>query len=252
MSGRRILVLDGQDRAGLAAIRSLHASGYRVSAAANSRIAAGRWSRASSGGVVLPDLRFTSASEFVGRLEQYLRVNDHELVLPGTDETLYVLARFRAGLERYVQVGVPNLETVERALDKTRLAAESRNVGIPAPDGILCEGPDEALAAAREFGYPVMIKGTRAISLVDDMVKRFPSRRVRDDDELRLIQGQVGACIMQRVEAGSLVSFGGVMGDDGLLGTVVSRYRRTWPPKAGSVSFSETIEPPGDLVERVQ
>jgi predicted ATP-grasp superfamily ATP-dependent carboligase len=209
------------------------------------------WSRACSGGVILPDLRFSSASDWVARLEGHLAANDYDLLLPGTDESLYLLARFRAELERHVQVGVPDIGVVERALDKARLASEGTNVGLPAPEGILCNALDEALAAARELRYPVMVKGACAISLQDGKVRRFPSRRVSDDDELRLAHEQVGACIVQAVEAGSLVSFGGVMSDEGLLGTVISRYRRTWPPGAGSVSFSQTIEPPGDLVERV-
>jgi predicted ATP-grasp superfamily ATP-dependent carboligase len=51
---------------------------------------------------------------------------------------------------------------------------------------------------------------------------------------------------------GSVAAFLGVATDDGLLGMVLNRYLRTWPPVAGMASFSETATVPPWLAERVR
>jgi hypothetical protein len=56
--------------------------------------------------------------------------------------------------------------------------------------------------------------------------------------------------LLQRHEPGPLVSLAGVFADGRLRGRVFSRYRRTWPPHAGPVSCSETVEAPPALVDR--
>ena len=58
---------------------------------------------------------------------------------------------------------------------------------------------------------------------------------------------------VQRFEEGAApVSVGGVIASGRLLGSAVSRYRRLWPPEAGSVAFSETIAPPPGLLDRTE
>ncbi|MBA3263610.1 MAG: NAD(P)-binding domain-containing protein [Thermoleophilaceae bacterium] len=58
-------------------------------------------------------------------------------------------------------------------------------------------------------------------------------------------------CLVERAEDGKIVSFAGVLADGRLLATAVSRYVRTWYPEGGNVCFSETIEVPSSLSERV-
>jgi predicted ATP-grasp superfamily ATP-dependent carboligase len=53
--------------------------------------------------------------------------------------------------------------------------------------------------------------------------------------------------LVQRPMTGEPLSVGGVFADGRLLTYAASRYARTWPPRAGNVSFSETIELPPEL-----
>jgi thioredoxin reductase len=47
------------------------------------------------------------------------------------------------------------------------------------------------------------------------------------------------------------VSFAGILADGRLLGTAMSRYLRTWYPRAGNACFSRSIEAPAWLPERI-
>jgi predicted ATP-grasp superfamily ATP-dependent carboligase len=247
----RILVTDAQDRPALAAIRSLHAAGYRVSATANTRVAPGLWSRGCCGRAILPDPG-AGVDDFIARLDDVLRRDRPDVLVPGTDETLYAVSLRRDRLMSGVTIGLPGHRIVERALDKSCLATEAERVGLATPEGRVCEGRPAALAAAREFGFPVLVKGVRTIAEAGGRLTRYPTRLVDGESELGMALGQFGTCIVQRRETGDLISFAGVATERGLLASVVSRYHRTWPPVAGQASFLETITPPLDLRERVR
>jgi hypothetical protein len=73
-----------------------------------------------------------------------------------------------------------------------------------------------------------------------------------DPAELYVAARSFEEFIVQRHIAGDLISFGGVSIDTGLLGFVVSRYSRTWPPRAGNAAFAETIEAPDGLADRIE
>jgi predicted ATP-grasp superfamily ATP-dependent carboligase len=251
MTAPRILVMDVQHRSGLAAMRCLHDAGYEVSASARARASAGLRSRAYSAHVVLPDIRLGMAA-FVTRLEEFLASLPHDLLLPGTDQSLVAVSAHRERLGRLVELGLPSMPVVHRSLDKVALAREAERAGLATPEGRVCATVDEALAAARDFGFPVLVKGVRTIERRGDAVIRYPSRLVADERAMREAQVEIGTCIVQRRVAGDVLSFGGVITDDGLIGAVLSRYRRTWPPTAGNVTCSETIVLPDGLLERVR
>ncbi len=96
------------------------------------------------------------------------------------------------------------------------------------------------------------MKSTRAVaSAGDGRFVRPPTALVADERELAAAQEPLGRCIVQQRVDGRIVSYAAVATDGGLRGAVVSRYVRTWPPAAGSVSFSETIAAPPELHRRV-
>jgi predicted ATP-grasp superfamily ATP-dependent carboligase len=251
MGVSRILVTDAYDRQGLAAVRCLHEAGYRVSAAANTWVAPGLWSRSCSDATVLPDPR-ESFDEFIDGLEERLREDRYDVLIPGKDEDLYAISRRRHRIEPYVALGLPDHGVVERALDRACLTREAEKVGLAGPAGHVCDQIEQALDLARAFGFPVVVKPVGTITEVDGRLVRHSSRLVLHEQALRDAQQYIGKCIVQRQEPGNVISFGGVATERGLLGSVISRYRRTWPPHAGSVCFSETIASPGALTEQVK
>lgn len=246
----RVLASDAQERSVLAAIRCLAASGFTVSAVAASRQAPGLWSVAPARRLVAPDPR-ADTEGFVRTLETILGRTPHDLLLPGTDASLLTVSRHRDRLEPYVTLGLPSREAVERSLDREQLGIEAAQAGLSFPESRGCRTSAEAALAARELGYPVLVKPVQTVVESAGFVDRRSTVLAHDDRAAQSAATAFGSCIVQRRLEGSVVSVAGVATDDGLVGIAVSRYWRTWPPEAGNVCFSETISCPPGLAERV-
>jgi predicted ATP-grasp superfamily ATP-dependent carboligase len=188
---------------------------------------------------------------FIARLEELVRSDRYDILLPGTDAALLAVSRHRDRLVPYVKLGLPAHDVVERALNRSDLAAAADRVGLAPPEQRLCVNRDEAASAANAFGYPVLVKPVRTAVERDGAATRWASALVRDRVALEEAVSTFGQCIVQRRLSGRVVSFGGVVAGGELLGFSVSRYVRTWPPDGGNVSFSETVAAPTDLPERV-
>lgn len=248
--GRRILLTDAQERAVLASLRCLSADGFELTAVGTSRAAPGLWSRAAGARRLAPDSR-SDLEGFLTRIEALLRERRHELLLAGTDASLLTLSRYRALFTPHVELGLPRHEVIARALDKRRVAQAAARVGLAAPTERVCADLDSALAAAAEFAFPVAVKPIETVVEIGGIARRRASRLVADQRALAHAVGAFGACIVQRWARGDVVSIGGVATGDGLLAHVASRYIRMWPAAGGNVAFSETIEVPAQLLERV-
>ena len=247
----RVLITDAQERSVLAACRSLGRRGYVVDAAGSERPAVTHWSRFCANRLWTADPKADPA-EFVADLSRIVGGEDYDVLIPGTDASLLAISRGREQVEPHVKLGLPAPEIVERSLSKVALLELSAQAGIPAPETAVCTEPEAVLEAARRFGYPVMLKSGVVVFERDGELRRLGSAVVHDEPSLRRLLRQYGdSWLVQRVEPGALLSFAGVMADGRLLAPAVSRYRRTWPPEAGSVAFSETIEPPAGLSEKV-
>jgi predicted ATP-grasp superfamily ATP-dependent carboligase len=253
MSDRpRVLITNAEERSMLAACRSLQRSGYAVTAASASALACTKWSRACARRAMIDDPRKDS-QRFLEQLIAELRDTPHAVLIPGSDSALLAISQGRERLEELTRVGLPGPEVVERVLDREVLEQSAAGVGFAAPGSIRCSDPTEALRAAVELGFPVVLKSAHAASAGEHSTQGAPkSRVVANEGELRRHAPFFGnPLLVQRRLAGELISFGGVIAGGRMLGVAVSLYLRTWPPSAGSVCFSETIEPPRELEERV-
>ena len=247
----RVLVTDAQDLPGLAAIRSLHAAGFAVSATAIRRLAPGAWSRACSDCVGLPDPGL-DVRGYVAALREHARAGDFNVLVAGTDETLYAVSRYREQLTDHVALGLPPHAVVQRALDKACLGDAARAAGLASPESHVCHTSAGARDAARAIGFPVLVKPIAVISERDGRLIRHPGRLVVDEEALHAAHLEIGPCIVQRQERGTMMAFAGVSGEHGLAASVLYRYRRLWPVHAGNGTFSETVAVPADLRERVE
>lgn len=248
----RVLITDGHLRSVLAACRSLRRAGYSVAAAASEHPAATHWSRFCGKRLSITDPKGDPAS-FVEQLRAVVSGDEYEVLIPGTDASLLAISRHRERLQPLVRLGLPSPEVVERSLSRIALLDAAEKAELPAPETAVCTHEEAALAAARRFGYPVILKPSRTIFEQDGRWIQRGSAVVEHEDTLvRLLAELESPWLVQRREPGTLISFGGVMAEDRLLACAVSRYSRTWPPDAGNVGFSETIPADPELRHRVR
>ncbi|MGH2824657.1 MAG: NAD(P)-binding domain-containing protein [Thermoleophilaceae bacterium] len=250
-AGERILVTDGETRSVVAACRGLAAAGFRVGAVAGTRPSPAHWSRSCDERFALPH-PLEDSEGFVAGIERVVSRAPYAVLVPGSDSSLLNLSRERDRIEPHVRMGLPPHEAVTASLSKLALADAAAAVDLATPETAVCEGVDEAVDAAGEMGYPVVLKPASSLIEVGGVAMRVGSMRVDTTERLAELAPRYGApCLIERTEAGKIVSFAGVIAEGGLIVTAASRYARTWYPESGNVCFSETIEPPASLSERV-
>jgi thioredoxin reductase/predicted ATP-grasp superfamily ATP-dependent carboligase len=244
----RVLVTDGETRACVAAVRGLAAAGFEVVAAApQGQVAAAHWSRLVSRRIRTPD-PLTDEQAFIAALEGAVRDGEIDLLMPGSDASLLDISRGRDRLEPYTRIGLPAAGEVWRALDKAELTDAATRCGLAPPPTVVCHGTGEALAAAGELGYPVVVKPRRSVIENGPVPRRSGSELAAGPAELTAIAGGLGdEVLVQRRAEGALVSFGGVFASGRLLGEAVSRYERTWRPGAGNACYSKTVDGAAEL-----
>jgi predicted ATP-grasp superfamily ATP-dependent carboligase len=248
----RVLITDAQDRSSLSGCRSLQRAGYAVDALATSRPAPAHWSRFCDRRVTATDPRMHEG-RFISELSDIVRSTRYRLLVTGSDASLLAISRHRERLEPFVELGLPAPDVVERCLSKPTLVRAAADARLGSPETAVCTDEGEARAAARRFGYPVILKPRSTIVGRNGAVRQCPSALVRDEASLANLLPEYGApCLIQRREAGAVLSFSGVAADGRLLAYGVSQYGRTWPPEGGAVSFAETIPPPDGLRQRVE
>jgi predicted ATP-grasp superfamily ATP-dependent carboligase len=152
----RILVSDAEERAVLAVCRGLDRAGYLVSAVAGTRPAAGHWSRSVTQRYTLPNPRL-EPDAFVAGLVAIATKNAHAALIPGVEAALLAVSEHRARLEPHLRIGLPPHDVILRALDKPALLDAATSVGLGPPPSATCAEVEEAVAAARRIGYPVVV-----------------------------------------------------------------------------------------------
>jgi FAD-dependent urate hydroxylase len=253
MSRPRILVTDGEMRAVVAVVRGLAADGFDVTVAASAaaRSAPAQLSRSVGERLLVSD-PLAEPEPFLDALERAVSDQRYDALIPGTDASLLRVSSGRARLEPYVRLGLPAHELVERNLDKSALVATATRHGLEPPLTISCANSEEALDAALEIGFPVLVK---PLTPIDDFLtppRRFGSVWAQNAEELRWAMDRFGkGGLVQRRAIGGVASFAGVYAGGRLLADAFSRYQRTWPPNAGNASYSQTDDAPVDLRRRV-
>jgi predicted ATP-grasp superfamily ATP-dependent carboligase len=249
----RILITNAEQRSVLASCRSLAAAGYRVSPIAFTRRAAAHSSRYCDERLQMTDPA-TDAERFIGELVDRLQRGRYAALIPGSDTALLAISALRERIDGLTRTGLPAHEAVERSLNREVLSAAATAAGLAAPRSVRCTGVEEASAAARDLGLPVLIKSIRTALRIDGtFAQGYPSSLVSTERELaNAVADSGGECLVQATEHGEPYSFGGVMIDGRLVALAMSHYRRTWPPGAGYAAFAETIDPPHALERMVE
>jgi predicted ATP-grasp superfamily ATP-dependent carboligase len=247
-----VLLLDAGERSAVAACESLARAGYRVGAASSQRPAPAGWSRFCERRFDLPNPRL-SAAAFARRVAEIAVAGKYRTVLACSEGSLWALSSARDEIEGSgLAVGLPPAEEVGRCTDKAELVSHAEAAGLGSPETVVCADPAEAIAAGEHLGFPAVVKPLHTVFEEGGEMRHLASALAADRGELEERVGQAGLpCLVQRRELGPIVSFAGVFAGGRLLAIAGSRYVRTWPPQAGPVSFSTTVDPDQETVAAV-
>ena len=246
-----VLLTDAQERSAPAACESLSRAGYRVGAASSETPAPGQWSRFCDERFDIPDPRM-DRRVFAQAVAEVGCDGGFDTIVPGSDAALIAISSHRDLFPAEIELGLPPREVVDACVSKLSLMEIAGDVGLAVPETVVCANRDEAIAAAAQMGFPILLKPRRTVLSENGDVRQRSSFLAADKAALAERLSEFGfPCLLQRQAHGALYSIGGVIAAGELLGFAASRYRRTWPPDAGSVSSSETVSVPAHLQDRV-
>jgi biotin carboxylase len=245
----RVLVLDGDTRAGLEIARRLDLLGERVAIASSDAGASGMRTRAAEARVVLPDPR-TAFDSYADGIVAALGPGD--VAMCSGERALEALrARREAILARGAVAAIASEPALSIAGSKQLTLDRAAALGIECPRSLQVSTPEQVLAGADELGYPLVVKplaSWRALpggggETVAPMLAY--DRAALEKVAHHLVRPDAPA-LLQQVATGVRETHKFVLQDGRLVARLVMVAERCWPPLGGSSVMRVTVEPPAD------
>tara|TARA_B100002003_G_scaffold182027_1_gene170196 strand:- start:16113 stop:17288 length:1176 start_codon:yes stop_codon:yes gene_type:complete len=179
----RILVLDGNQRASLATVRSLGAKKLWVATGDSTPGSMAGVSRFSRHQIQYSD-PFTSPREFFEDVLRHVNSLGITFLLPITEATTYALLAYRDELPSTVVLPFPSSESVEQLANKNKLFQLAESMEVPVPGTIYCENRQHGIDALTRVGrFPVVLKPFKSRILKDDIIISTRVVIAKDDAE---------------------------------------------------------------------
>lgn len=155
-----VVVTDGEQRAALAVVRSLGASGYRCIVTASFRGSLAGASRYAAAERVLPD-PLQEPPAFAAAVSALVERENARVLVPITDAAMLAVEGGSFENER-VCVPFPAIETVRAIADKRRVLHEAESLGLATPRQVVLES-SAAIPDVDNLTFPVVLKPTRSV-----------------------------------------------------------------------------------------
>jgi predicted ATP-grasp superfamily ATP-dependent carboligase len=239
----RVLVTDARLPSAVAVIRSLGRRGMDVIAADSRRVSAGFYSRYASARLLYPSPE-ASPDEVVEVLLREARDRQIDLIFPVTDELVLPLSAARERFASTSVLALPEAKALAISQDKLATLQLARKLGIPTPRTALIATVDEALGAARELGWPIVVKPQASRAFGErGAINAFGVVYANSDEQLersvRRLQGRTALlqeyCVGEARGVGLLLHRGAP-----LVGFQYRRLREV-PISGGPSSFRESV-----------
>jgi len=164
----RILVLDGNQRASLAAVRSLGTKGLWVAVGESTAESLAGCSRFCRQPITYSD-PFRSPRLFFEDILRQIEILGISFLLPITEATTYVLLKYRDELPNHVVLPFPSSGDVEKLANKNALFQTAYEQGIPIPETVFCRNVEEGLSAlGNRSNFPLVLKPSKSKVLLED------------------------------------------------------------------------------------
>ena len=247
----RILLTDGNERAALAAARSLVAAGHDVYAASPVQWSLAAASRGVHACRVAADpLSHPRAYAWdVARLAGAMGI---DLALPVTDASVEALLEHRGALPPRIVLPLPDLAAYRSASDKARTLGLARQAGLAVPDTVILAAPgDSAVLPPADF-FPAVLKPHRSVIPAGGGRRKVGASYVADAASCRTILAALpdGAfpVLLQRRVRGPGEGLFLLRWDGRVVAAFAHRRLREKPPEGGVSVYRESIALPPQLL----
>jgi predicted ATP-grasp superfamily ATP-dependent carboligase len=244
-----ILVTDGNERAALAAARSLVASGFGVSVTAATRYSlAGAARGVTPRRVTVSPLGDPAAyARAIGRSAAELGAS---VVLPVTDESVQAILDQRSQLPPNVIVPLPDLSAYNVASDKLRLLDLAREAGFAVPETIVAQSPGTPIPSSL---FPAVVKPHRSVIGAPGVRHKVGVTFVADGPAcaraLAALPPEAFPVLVQRRIAGAGEGLFLLRWDGEVVAAFAHRRIRENPPAGGQSVYRESIPLDPSLLE---
>jgi predicted ATP-grasp superfamily ATP-dependent carboligase len=241
-SRQTVLVLDGDERASLAVVRSLVRGGFNVIAASHRGRSYASVSRGAVG-VVIDESALLAPRAYALRVAELARQAEAALVIPVTDASLEAVAEWRGELPSACTLPFAPLDVYRRASDKVTVHQLACEFGVGIEDTVVVDDPN-APAPADARLYPGVVKPHRsvvgatlrrktAVSLVADAVEC--------EAVLRRLPAEAFPVLVQRRIHGPGEGYFVARWKGATLARFAHRRLREKPPSGGVSVYRESI-----------
>ena len=246
-SNTPVVVTDGEQRAGLAVVRSLGRAGYAPIVVSREARSIGGVSRYAAAAVRVPD-PLKRATEFRDAVADVVQRFGARIVVPVTEPSSFALLDASYALHGAIVAG-PTLSSFVAISDKEGMLAIAREVGLATPAQIRIERADD-LGRSRfdALPFPVVLKPTRSVRSGALHSVTYAA----DSDALRtriaaLPESAFPLLVQQRIVGPGTGVF--LLRWNGrILATFAHRRLRETPPSGGASVYSESVAADPDLV----
>ncbi|MGQ0703272.1 MAG: carboxylate--amine ligase [Gemmatimonadales bacterium] len=253
-SGVPIVVLDGEQRAALAVVRSLGRAGHRVHVASSDMKSLAGGSRYCASETAVPDPAVQTA-EFARAIAGLVRRSEAKVLLPITDaSTLAVLERS----DQFVGAVIPSadLKHFRQASDKEATLQIAQRIGIAVPPQWIVMEKAAPLPEVSDAQFPVVLKPPRSVAdSAGTRVKVGVSYATSREELRRAIESLAGYAFPLLIQAriqGPGVGVFSLRWNGTIYATFAHRRLREFPPSGGVSVLCESIEPPQALVAQAE
>jgi predicted ATP-grasp superfamily ATP-dependent carboligase len=246
-----VLVTDGEQRAALAAVRSLGRAGRRVIvAAARPRSLAGV-SRYAAGQRVVPD-PLADPSAFAEAVGRVVREEQVDVLLPIAEPAILAVLDRRESFGA-CRIPFPAAEVFRRVSDKAAVLALAPEVGIAVPEQRTLRSRTEVGAAAA-LGFPLVLKPWRSVAEGRGGRRSLTVLHAADAAELEArvatLPEEGFPLLAQRRILGPGAGIFLLVWDGEIRACFAHRRLREKPPAGGVSVYCESIAADADLVGR--
>ena len=243
------LITDGNQRAALAAARSLVQAGYDVGVAAGSRLSLAGVSR----GVRRLRLSTDSLADpdaYAAEIDGLVRQLGVRVLLPVTDASVEAVLMGVRHVPSTANLPFPPLETFREASDKAAMLDRARAAAFAVPETVRLDGPHAELPGADFF--PAVLKPHRSIVQSgmggEHLAVRFANSRDECRQALAAFPLAAFPILLQRRVRGAGEGLFVLRWNGRVIAEFAHRRLREKPPEGGVSVYRESIAPDPELV----